>query len=261
MSLQPYIPQFVQAFGQVKNTDVNTNLSLIQAAFNAANAFDLTLSAYAFGSNATQRNVLVDLSSAAAQSQYVTVTLPPNPSIGDPPIRIAIAQGGYSSSANALSSCVINTSDGSSIMGVASAVDLDGLPFLTNTGDSVTLVYIGGTYGWVIVDRDISPFATPTGIATIQSWDSLYCHCFHGLDSIVDTTSISNVTLKLAGINHPGLWTSFTIATGTTPVAVQTSSGAQTFNGVVGAYTIPASPVDVRYRFTCIATDTFAVTT
>jgi hypothetical protein len=258
MSVELYTPQKVQPFGTVKNSDVNMNLALIQDAFNAMSAFTPTQSATAIGADKV-RNILVDLSSVATAG-YMTVTLPDSPTVGDPPVTVAVVESGYSALVNGLSSVIVTTADGNTIMGVTPAGSYDGLPFLTNAGDSIKFVFIGGPYGWVIQEANLSVYATPTAIATLQQWDSSNLHCFHGLDSVIDTSAITNTTLSLAGINAPGLSCSFTIANGAGPQAILTSSGSQTFNGTTGVFTIPASPVDVRYRFTCISTNHFAVT-
>lgn len=254
-----FTPQLVQAYAPVKNTDVNANLLLIQAAFNSLSGYDQSPASYAFGN--AQRNVLIDLS-ATSPNSWLTVTLPQNPSIGDPPVRVAISTSGFSSTSNAQASAVIVTNDGSNIMGVPTLPSLSGLPFLTNAGDTLTMLFIGGSYGWVIAESMLSSYVTPLGIATMQSWDPFYCHTFHGLDSIIDTSSISNLTIDLAGINSPGLTCSFVIASGAAPKNLVTSSGAQSFNTIVGAYTINATTSqNVRYRFTCMDTDYFTVST
>jgi hypothetical protein len=258
MSVELYTPQLVQPYGTVKNSDVNTNLALIQSAFNSMSALNLQQGSVAIGSDKV-RNILVDLSSVS-NTGYLTVTLPEGPAIGDPPVRVLSVESGYSSLTNGLSSAVVTTADAAKIQGVTPAGSLDGLPFLSNAGDYIEFTYIGGTYGWAITDSNVSAYVTPAAIATLQQWDSANLHCFHKLESVIDTTLITNTTLSLAGINAPGLWCSFTIADGSSPQAIVTSSGAQTFNGTTGVFTIPASPTDVRYRFTCIASNTFAVT-
>ncbi len=257
MSVELYTPQLVQPFGTVKNSDVNTNLTLIEDAFNSMTAFTPVQGSVALGADKV-RNILVDLSSIATTG-YATVTLPDSPTIGDPPVVVAVIESGYSSLTNGLSSVIVTTADGNKIMGVVPGGSYDGLPFLTNAGDKIKFVFVGGPYGWVI-QSSLSVYAAPTAIATLQQWDSANLHCFHCLDSVIDTSAISNTTLSMLGINAPGLSCSFTITDGAGPQAIVTSSGSQTFNGTMGVFTIPASPTDVRYRFTCIATDHFSVT-
>jgi len=259
VTVELYTPQLVNFGAQVKNSDLNANLLLIKQAFDSISAYDTASASFVFGPN--QRNVLVDLSGAGS-GFWLTATLPENPTIGDPPIRVTISRGGFSSVDNSMSSCVVCTSDGANIMGVPTISSLEGLPFLTNTGDSMQFAYIGGTYGWVIVDKLFSAFAPPTDISTVQPWDSFYLNAFHQLDTVIDSTNITNTQIKLVGINQPGLWASFTLADGSSPQTLVTDSGSQTFNGVVGAFTLDfATYGNERVLFTCVGTDAFVVTT
>jgi hypothetical protein len=258
VTVELFSPQLVQPYAPVKNSDVNANLLLIEAAFNSLSNFDNSSSSYAFGNS--QRNVLIDLS-ATTPGSWLTCTLPQNPTIGDPAVRVSVSRSGYSSVAQAQSSVVVVTADGKNIMGIPTIASLDGLPFLTNAGDTLTMLFVGGTYGWVIAESLITSYVAPLGVLTVQSWDPNYVHCFHGLESLIDTSTITNTQIKLTGINKPGLWASFQVLPGSVPVSLVTSSGAQTFNGVTGAFTVSSPPPNVNYRFTCIAVNNFVVTT
>jgi hypothetical protein len=248
----------VQAFGTLKNTAINTNITLIRDAFNNLSAADQTPGSYAFAQTSGVSNVLVDLSQV--QSSYLTVTLPASPSIGDPPVTVTISRGGISGII--VSSCIIVTDDGVSIMGIVSGSsgDTTGKPFLTNSGDSLTFQFVGGTCGWAITDSSLSAYVTPAGTNSFQQWNNKP-NTFNRLDAVLDTTSLPSAVIDLSGINVPGLSAAFTQANGSSPQGLTTSSISQTFNGVTGVYTISPSSLNVRYLFTCVATDTFVVTT
>jgi hypothetical protein len=253
-----YTPQLARPFGPLKNTDLNTNLAAIRDAFNSLSAQVQTSAGGAFSnSSGGALNILVDLTSAGAVGTYVTQQLPQNPAIGDPWVTVEVQQTGISG-AN-VASCIVTTGDGTLIMGVATTGSFDGLPFLTNPGDRLTFAYIGGSYGWVIIDGNVSSYVTPTSATAVQTWDPTKLHVFSGLDSVVDTRLITNTTLSLAGINKPGLQASMMIGPSAgAPVNIVTSSGSQVFNGVTGVYTL--SVQYRRYRFTCISADHFTVT-
>jgi hypothetical protein len=259
VAVQLYTPQLVQPYAPVKNSDVNANLLLIQQAFNAISQYDYAAGSYSFGN--ANRNVLMDLSSTSPGS-WLTVTLPENPTIGDPAVKVTVATSGFSSTAQAQASVVVVTKDGTNIMGVPTTPSLNGLPFLTNAGDDLSFLFIGGSYGWIIAQSLVTSYVTPPGTLTMQSWDPNYLHCFHGLDTVVDTTNITNLQINLEGINRGGLSASFVIAPGLAPQNLVTSSGAQFFNGVAGAFLINATTSkNIRYRFTCLDVDNFSVST
>jgi hypothetical protein len=246
-----YTPQFVQAFGSVKNSDVNTNLSLIRDAFNNLSAVDSTGGGYTFVSTGGVSNVLVDLSAVGYSGfNYVSVTLPAFAAVGDPPVTVTVGQG--STVGTVVSSCQV-LGGGTPIMGIVSA---NGQPFLTASGDSLTFQYVGGTCGWAITNSSLSALATPLGVTTVQGWNATNLVAFHRLEQVVDTTALAYTGLLLDGINVPGLWTAFTQAPGSLP---KTLNVAGTINGAAG-YVIPVTP-NIRHLFTCIATNNFVRTT
>jgi hypothetical protein len=205
--------------------------------------------------------VLIDLS-ATSPGSWLTCTLPENPTIGDPAVKVTVSRGGFSSVAQAQASVVIVTNDGTNIMGQPRTPSLTGLPFLTNAGDDLSFLFIGGSYGWIIAQSLITSYVTPAGTLSMQSWDPNYLSCFHGLDTVVDTSNVTNLTIKLDGINRTGLSCSFVISPGAAPQNLVTSSGAQYFNNVAGAYLINATTSqNIRYRFTCLDVDNFSVST
>jgi hypothetical protein len=243
-----YTPTNVPSFGAVKNSDINANLNAIQAAFNAQNTWLLTQGALAVPATGP-RNILVDLSATTTGS--VTITLPAFPTVGDPPINIAIvatvpvAPGGAPN-------CAIVDANGHNIYGIASTV----VDFAMMTpGDYVSLLYFGGTVGYVYAAYSASVAVNAPLTFIFQNNVSLTT-LFHQLEIATDT-SVGGQAASVAGINKAGLWAAVTRTGGSPTVTIGTSG--ETYNGIAGPFNISTS--NVRYKFTCVALNTFMVTT
>jgi len=256
MAFAWYTPTLVQKFGSVKNTDINANLNAIQAAFNAQNSWTPVSGSYAVPTTGN-RNVLVDLS--ALQSNYMVVTLPPNPAVGDPSVSVCVVATGLNVGTIFDTSVFLATSDGNKIDGIAGAAGTPGLPYLTNPGDCVTLSFIGGTQGWATVGGNINAYVNQAG-GQLQEYGVAAPYLFSGLNIVADLTAYPalrpNLNIPLA-VN--GQQCSFTIGVLGTSLGVAIGTSGQTFNGVVGPKNL--SVASVRSLFTRTAANTFIVTT
>jgi hypothetical protein len=262
MAFAWFVPTLVAPFGQITNADINQNLLAIQAGFNAQNAQIQKGASHAFATTGS-RNVLVDMSNfAGTTTSSVSVTLPPNPVVGDPPVTITILAGatgvGPAAGPPRAISCVPITSDGTKINSqIAGAVGLHPLPFLTNSGDTITLLYVGGSIGWMILDSNISTYVNPPGDITAFYGNGV--DYFPNMDMVLDLTNYFGAYAGTGSFTmQVGQSASFTLANLASSLGLQIGSGAQTFNGVAGPYIITTT--NVRYKFTCTAANTYIVT-
>lgn len=256
MAFSWYTPTLVQKFGNVKNTDINANLNAIQTAFNAQNSWTLVSGSYAVPTTGN-RNVLVDLSTL--QSNYMIVTLPPNPAVGDPPVSVCVVGTGVTNGVILDTSVFLATSDSNKIVGISGGAGAPGLPFLTNPGDCVILSFIGGAQGWAVVGGNLNAYANQAG-GQLQEYGVANPYIFSGLNIVADLTgypALRPLVVIPLGIN--GQQCSFTIGVLGTSLGVAIGDAGQTFNGVAGPLNL--STALVRSLFTRTAANTFIVTT
>lgn len=251
MAFAWYTPTLVQAFGSIKNSDINTNLNAIAAAFNNQNAQTLATGAITIPSSGS-RNFLVDMSGIGYGTNLV-LKLPLPVVVGDPPVTITLLNPTVAAAvAAANQGGILIDTQGNQLYGVP--YGNNARPMLTNAGDTVSLLYVGGSVGWVYTNYEISPAINPAN--TLPPRNTSQTELWHQSEFCVDTTQ-AGIVFQTDGINFAGLWGAVTLRSGANTISVGTAS--QTFNGTAGPYVI--SVANTRYRFTCDATNTFLVTT
>lgn len=244
-----YTPTKANPFVQVKNTDINVNLIAIQNAFNALTQLQQTSSSFSFGDSGS-RSVAIDLRSASASSFYVTVNLPISPNVDDPPVTISISNEGARTPGVLASAALIQTADGNLVMGVDPTASPLGAPYLSNSGDTISLLFVGGSIGWLISDYKAGAFVNNVGADT-TGWNALSLlvgtvGLFPGLDCLIDTSGFVGVASSPLVLGVTGCSASITKANaGGNNINVGTF--AQTFNGGVGPFIIALNAI--KYTF------------
>lgn len=259
MAFAWYTPTLVQFLGTHKNTDINTNLTAIQTAFNNQNAW-LTLTSVSGGAGLVigttgPRNVLVDMTGLINIGGTASITLPVG-AIGDPPCTVAVLAAGYANTFNLFNgTTTILPQGGQKIMGSASIA-----PILTNAGDIISLVYIGGVIGWIYNVYNVQPAVNPTGTILFGPISDLG-QASPRLDAVLDVTATSTpnpTTLKVDNLSQ-GQFFAITLRSPNGGKNINIGTAGATFNGVAGPYVI--SVTNTRYLFTCTAVNAFTVTT
>jgi hypothetical protein len=235
--VKQYTPSGVQVFGVLDQTPLNAEFATIAAAF--ANQSAWTPVTANTQLTATLRNVLVDASAATANTAIV-ITLPTNPALGDPPCIVAVSKSGIAQPAN----CVVTTSDGSSINGIAQlASPFATSPALWMSGDILRFVYISDQFGWV-ADGILShaSLAAPFAFGACP---------WQGQAIVVSASG----TYSVEALQSQGAFATLCQNNGAATVNVGDSTS--TFNGNPGPFVLTNLKM---YKFTNIGTRAFEVT-
>lgn len=252
MAAPRYVPlNTAAAFQQIKPTDQSVETNNIAAAFNAIDAFQVFTASAQIGAGGS-RNILVDNSIILNTGNPVIVMLPASPTVGDPPIRVTLLNGGYAT-AGGHSATYIQGDTGASdpIMG-----SLTILPRLYGAGDYIELVWIGGLTGWAITDLEIGAYA-PVGFATLVGPAAIAIpeqNPFQGFEIIASvaaaTASGNAASLLLRNLpQNRGDRFFFTAITGVS-VAIGRAGGLDTVNGAASPQIFAVDHV----RKTCVRT-------
>lgn len=271
MNVQLYVPVGVAAFTMIKpdapadspeDTDLfNGELLAIQSAFDQihdlplapANSVDLT---------AQSRNVLVDLSPLknGGLTNFVVVTLPPHPAVGDPPCFVIVQESGYQDDNVSNEAVVIvTTNDDYPIDDVTPSPGLTRINGLTpdnvgytnqialfNPGDLARFTYIGPSEGWH-VHTNLSIVGNPDNQFRQQAAGTLPWPEQH-----LQMGASSPMTLLPIAVYRPGEWFAL-ISTGAN---LFMGDNTYRFNGVPGPLFVSSYH---RKRFTCLGAKIFSV--
>lgn len=255
MPVSRYTPLAVAApFQQVKPTDSNTEYTNIQTGFAGIDAWTVAVASVQIGPN-TQRNILVDNTTALNTGNPIIIQLPNQPTVGDPPCRIVLLNAGYATATGHTATYIqgdVSTSD--LVEG-----SLTILPRLYGAGDYIELVWVGGPIGWAIVAMEIGvyapvAFATIAGPAAIATPEQNVFQGFEVIASAAAATASGGAGTSLLLRNLPpnrGDRFFFTAITGVS-VAIGRAGGLDTVNGAASPQIFAVDHV----RKTCVRTGT-----
>lgn len=237
-SVQLFTPNGVQTFGVIDPIALNANLNAIASAFN----FTLIQPHANTQIAALQDEVLAD--TYTPWNTAITLTLPQNPSVGNPPINIVLAPNGGSAQTPYLP-VSITTADGSLINGIAPNVGLTNVPVLRSAGDFLSFTYVDSQVGWLVTG--ILGAFVPTFLGVpINIWQGQF-----GLYAAGNTVPVDSIQMV-------GAW--FAVATSSIVGNLSIGDSSSTFNGNAGPYVIHAASGAFRFnRVLCIGPRTFEV--
>ncbi len=238
---QPFSPSGVQTFGIFDPNGLNTNFSNIQAAFATSRSTitgDTQLTA-------TLRNVSADLSTAGGP---ILVTLPANPTVGDPPCSVAVLTTYYSALGSPFANCIITTSDGMPISSIVPNVGNTNAASIGAAGDFLAFRYVGGALGWLATGQLCAAMLNTPPARGACPWQG---------QRLSVNTSGGPMALGVEGLQAVGANATIVRTAGASNISVGDSTSK--FNGVSGPYVISAS--NIAYKFTCLGSRAFEVTT
>lgn len=235
-AIQQFTPTGVQLFSLIDPDAQNASFNSIAAAF-TAQSLNMAI-ATTTQLTATLRNVLVNLTGIGG----IVITLPTNPSVGDPPCIVQAS----STDTFTPSFAIINTSDGNAINGMTDPAGTFQIqPAVYTAGDSIAFTFIGGDVGWLA----IAILSTTIVNVDIGAGEGGY--------PWMGQTLLANVpiaTLYADALQRIGAWARVINISG---VPIPLGDSTSTFNGVPGPYSIPDS---VQATFTNVGTMAFTVT-
>jgi hypothetical protein len=233
---QLFVPSGARVYGNYDPAALNASFTAIAAAFNPAWSVITTDTQL----TATLRSVVADTSGVAANSKIV-VTLPANPSIGDPPCFVSIRASGIANPSN----CIVTTSDGTNINSIAQlASPYLQSPALWAGSDFLHFTFVGGIIGW-LAEGELGAVPTTAPFAFgAMPWQG---------QSLVVTNS---ATYAVEALQVEGV--SATVIRNAASATINLGDSTSTFNGNAGPY---ALPTDLKaYKVTCIGVRAFEVT-
>lgn len=225
----------------------NAELRAIEAAFTGL--FAAPISAGDFLMSPSARNVIIDLAPLLNTGNYLVVTLPESPNVGDPSCVVMVQSSAYHTIGSVFESCVIvTTSDGTPINGlVPDNITYRNQIAIFNPGDIAKFTYIDPEQGWQVHSSlsVVGSTNTYTGVgAGTVPWPGQEVHA-----NLAALMTFIPLAVYQAG-------ESFVMSKhGAGNMAI--GDATYTFNGVAGPYIISFNYE--RYRFTCRAAKNFIV--